>query len=205
MDIQSIVNFFNDVPNLISVFTLIITACTLAYSYKFGKDSQKISIVAQKRSIRIEQLRKLTSRIISSSECITRGINPTELPKYQALLISDVNALSSLLQYVYEKDIELIDYAKDIMNILCSEDNNYSTEEMQCLIRTFWYKSDLYIGTEFERLKKEASGKMERSGGIQDSQTTFDGIYKSLERESMRMRSLHKCKYLFEEESNNNE
>ena len=205
MDIQKISSFFTDIPNLISLLTLVITACTLAYSYKFGKDSQKVSIVAQKRSIRIDQLRMLSAKIISSAECIIRGINTTELSKYQSTLIYDVNALSSQLQYVYEKDIELIDSAKDIMNKLCSGDQDYSTEEINDLIKTFWYKSDLYIGTEFERLKKEASGIVEPSGGIKDSKSTFDGIYKCLEKEAIRMRKKQKCKYLTELELSNND
>ncbi len=194
MDIETIKGFLSkaieDMPLFLSFCTFVFTAITLLYSYKFAKDSNKISVVAQKRSKRIDEMRQSSSKIISNAECIIRKLDEKNNAKYKASLVFEVNYYVSLLQYVYEKDIELIDMAKSIAESLCNNQNKMDEEELLNLIRRFWYRTDLYIGTEFERLKKEASGKVEKSGGVEDSSLTFSGIYTRLEKESQRVKNL---------------
>ena len=72
MDIETIRAFLSglmkDMPFFLSFCTFVFTAITLVFSYKFAKDNNKISVIAQKRSNRIDEMRLSSSRIISNAE-----------------------------------------------------------------------------------------------------------------------------------------
>lgn len=196
MDFQGVKVLISGIISNISLFlsfcTFLFTAITLLYSYKFAKDSNKIGVIAQKRSKRIDEMRQSSSRIISNAECLVRKLDGKNKGKYKAALEFEVNNFVSQLQYIYKKDIELIDLAKSIADILCCNQPLEDDKEIKMLINRFWYCTDLYIGTEFERLKREAIGKVEKSGGLKDASMTFDCIYKHLEKESKITRPLQK-------------
>ena len=157
---------------LTSIATLIVSVAAIILSAKVSKDTQKVSLVAQKRSKRIDDLRLYSSDIISIALCRAKGIDEADL---NSKIIIGVARFTSLLQYVYPRDIELIDIAHTIQEGVIKGNQNLERDAY-----VFWKKVDLYIGTEYERLKKESEGIMPRSGDVSDSIISFESIYDSL-------------------------
>ena len=48
------------------------------------------------------------------------------------------------------------------------------------MIEKLWIYTDLYIGTEHERLKLEVEGKFQNSGETEKEATSFEDIYQKL-------------------------
>lgn len=163
------------------VATIIISSLTLYKSSITAKNERQVSILTQKRSDRISELRTYSSSILSLAEIILykNGVNADE---EKASLITSVRSFNSVLQYIYDKDIELIDLALDIEHKMLNFDSNTDRDELLELLDTYWKKCDLYIGVEFERLKNETSGQFSKLGLEENS---FTEIYdKLVEREN---------------------
>lgn len=157
---------------LTSIATLIVSVAAIILSAKVSKDTQKVSLVAQKRSKRIDDLRLYSSDIVSVAICRAKGVNDEDL---NSIIIIGVARFTSLLQYIYPRDIELINNAHAIQEAVIKGDANLEQKAYD-----FWKKVDLYIGTEYERLKKESEGIMPQSGDVSDSIVSFESIYDSL-------------------------
>ena len=175
-------NFLN-ILNIISlIFASLISVLALYNTNKIQTQEHQVSIMAQKRSERIDMMRKYSSRIISSCKMLAY-IDLQDKTDIQKELISAVNSFNSLLQYIYPHDIELINLAKELENIFvcdCIESKELALEKTEI----FWKKTDLYIGTEYERLKTEASGKFNATGEVKGEENTFSAIYNKLKEEA---------------------
>lgn len=180
-------NFLNILNILSLIFASLISVIALYNTNKIQTQEHQVSIMAQKRSERIDLMRKYSSRIISSCKTLA-CIDVRDKTEIQKDLISAVNSFTSLLQYIYPHDIELIDLAKELENIFICD--NIDSKEL-ALQKTdiFWKKTDLYIGTEYERLKIEASGKFNDSGEVEGEENTFSAIYAKLEDEAKKRAS----------------
>ena len=170
---------------LTSIATLIVSIAAIILSAMVSKNTQKVSLVAQKRSKRIDDLRAYSSDIVSAALCRAkeRG-NEVDL---DSKIIIGVARFTSLLQYVYPRDIELIDLAHAIQENAIKGNENLEHDAYY-----FWKKVDLYIGTEYERLKKESEGVMPESGNVSESLNSFDSIYDSLQTASQQFDSIKK-------------
>ena len=94
-----------------------------------------------------------------------------------------MSCLTSQLQYIYEHDIELIDVAKWVENALVFADYPPEAEVIDIMIEKLWLLTDIYVGTEHERLKLEVSGQFQDSGETEKEATSFEGIYSSLKQQ----------------------
>lgn len=171
-----------DIIQILSIaVTIVISSLTLYKSSKVAKNDRQVSVLTNKRSDRISEMRTFSASILSLSEIIIYK-NGTNADDEKASLITSVRSFNSVLQYIYDKDIELIDLAMEIKGRMICFDINSNKDEIINLLNTFWKKCDLYIGVEFERLKNESSGKFTKLGTEENS---FSTIYEKLvERES---------------------
>ena len=168
-------NEFLAIINVVAAIgATIISTITLFTTKKLQTMQQKVNIMANKRSDRIDLMRSYSAQVLSNAKTFLYGINKEE-NKFN--LLSAVDNFNSLLQYEYPYDIELIDIANEILN-LCLANND--KEELQVKIKSFWKKCDIYVGVEYERLKKEAQGTFNKSGEVKGESNTFEEIYKKL-------------------------
>ncbi len=159
-----------------SIMTIALSVMAIVLSLKLSKETQKITLLAQKRSVRIDALRQYSARIISAAESVNCEIR---IPENKEELIKNVALFNGQLQYIYPYDIELIDLAISIKKLVLSGAQNDSLLSDTLLL--FWKKVDLYVGTEYERLKKESTGEIESMGAVEDSQELFTSLYEKLE------------------------
>ena len=142
--------------------------------------------MSSKRGDRLEKLRKNSSDIISFSKVIIYNVGDLDKNKY-SLILSE-NKFNSILQYVYEDDVILINLVKKILDSILNVES-INKEEVVNMLNEFWIRCDLYIGIEFERLKEEATGKITRSGD-----PSFD-LYTHIKKEVLlQQKKVHNCK-----------
>lgn len=164
------------------VATIIISSLTLYKSSKAAKNDRQASVLTQKRSERITEIRTFSASILSLSEIILYK-NGIDAEDEKTSLITSVRSFNSVLQYIYDKDIELIDLALDIKQNMIHFGADSDRGEVLRLLNTFWKKCDLYVGVEFERLNVESSGKFNKLG---TEEAYFAEVYEKLvERETM--------------------
>lgn len=163
---------------LMAVATLVVSIFAIILSVKISKDSHKITLVAKKRSDRIEKLRNYSAAIIASAECAVLSENEEYISLSKMNLIKNVRLFVAQLQYIYPYDIQIIDDALIIKEMVI---NSSPKDVLMEKLTIFWKRMDLYIGTEYERLKKESTGELGKSGAVDESINTFDDIYRSLE------------------------
>lgn len=161
------------------LLTLAVSIWTLIESKKDSKIKAVVDTMVQKRSIRIELLRKYSSEIISYSKSIII-IGEGNTLHYKEKLIHVVNRFVALLQYQYPHDIELVDKAREIEKQFALTNHYSSSEESYEILREFWVICDAYIGTEHERLKKESLGNLPESGAVETETSEFEDIYKKI-------------------------
>lgn len=161
------------------LFTLAVSIWTLIESKKDSQTKAITDTMVQKRSLRIEFLRKYSSEIISYSKSIII-IDPDKTLYYKEKLIYSVSRFVSLLQYQYPHDVELIDKAREIENLFALTNNYSSAKDSYEILREFWSICDIYIGTEHERLKKESLGNLPESGAVEAETSEFEDIYKKI-------------------------
>ena len=165
-----------EIINVIGVFgAVFVSAIALFSTKKLQTMGQQVTIMAQKRSSRIDLMRKYSSEITSNAKLVVYGI---ATPVDNSNLVKATSNFIALLQYEYKYDIELIDMANDLLN--CAINATCSNSQLLDKIDEFWQKCDLYVGVEFERLKNESLGMFNKSGEIKDESLTFDGIYEKL-------------------------
>lgn len=162
--------------NVIGVIgATIISAITLYSTKTLQTMQQKVNVMANKRSERIDKMREYSASIISNAKLFLYGISTNES---KVNLISAVDKFISLLQYQYVHDIELVDCANEITKLCLSANLNH--DELKKQIESFWKMCDLYIGVEYERLKLESHGTFNGSGEITKETNTFEAIYEKL-------------------------
>ena len=156
----------------------IISAITLFTTKNLQTMQQKVNVMANKRSERIDSLRNFSADVITYSKLFLYEINGPENKKD---LISAADNFIALLQYEYKHDIELIDCANDVVR-LCLEDK-IDKDRLRERIGQFWTMCDVYVGVEYERLKIESKGLFNGSGEIKSESDTFEQIYQKLRKE----------------------
>ena len=170
---------FLDIINVIGVLgATAISTATLFTTRSLQRNQQKASIMATKRSERIDSMREFSAEIISRGKHVLYGIESKETKRE---LISYVDKFNALLQYEYTHDIELIDCANGLVKICLAEKTN--KEMLENHLASFWKMCDLYEGVEHERLKIESMGDIKGSGNVSGETQTFEDIYKILEGE----------------------
>lgn len=170
---------FLDIANIIGVIgTTVISMLTLFTTRALQRKQQKVNIMANKRSERIDLMREYYASIISCGKHILYNVDTKET---KTTLICYVDKFISLLQYEYIHDIELIDCANDIVDICLSQKLN--KEALESCLQKFWRMCDIYVGVEHERLKNESMGDIAGSGEVDRSAKTFEEIYSILANE----------------------
>ncbi len=165
-----------EIINIVGVLgATAISTINLFTTRALQRSQQKASIMAAKRSERIDFMREFSAGIISRAKHVLYGVETDETKRE---LIEYVDKFISLLQYEYTHDIELIDCANGIVDICLSEEFDRKALENQIL--SFWKRCDVYIGVEHERLKIESMGDINGSGKVNDETQTFEGIYNIL-------------------------
>ena len=166
-----------EIINIIGIMgATIISTITLFTTRSLQRNQQKATIMANKRSERIDLMREYSAGIISHGKQIMYGIDNNET---KSNLICYADKFISLLQYEYIHDVELIDQANAIVNACMSE--KIDKNELNNLIKKFWKMCDIYVGVEYERLKIEAIGNINGSGKVNSETKTFEDIYTVLE------------------------
>lgn len=167
---------FLDVVNIIGVIgTVLISTTTLFTTRALQRSQQKATIMATKRSERIDQMREFSAGIISCGKHILYGIDNEDTKRD---LIRYTAQFNSLLQYAYIRDVETISSANRIVELsLCKE---IDKKALETALLEFWKKCDIYVGVEHERLKTEAMGDINGSGKISSETKTFEEIYSIL-------------------------
>lgn len=168
---------------VLSIATLIISVLTcmmtLIISNRQANIARQADVIVKQRRDRIDLLRKLSASILSYSKMLMMNIDDKE-DDIRKELIKAVNYFAINLQYIYPRDIELIDLAYRIESRLTTNDPK-DCVSLQTLLESFWRNCDLYIGTEYERLKCESSGVLTKCGDTYKQETQFEDIYRKLE------------------------
>ena len=164
---------FIDVINIIGIIgATAISTITLFTTRALQRSQQKATIMANKRSERIDLMREYSAGLISAAKKILYGINEA---KTKSDLISYADKFISLLQYAYRHDVDLIDCAKSIVDTAMCDSPD---KDILCaLIDSFWKMCDVYVGVEYERLKIESMGDIKASGEVKGETKTFEDIY----------------------------
>ena len=170
---------FLDIINIIGVIgATVISTITLFTTRALQRTQQKASIMAKKRSERIDLMREYYAGVLSCAKQILYGIDTAET---QANLICYVDKFISLLQYEYAHDVELIDTANLIVDTCLSD--VVDTALLGIKLQEFWRMCDVYVGVEYERLKVESMGDINGSGEVNSETKTFEDIYQVLQSE----------------------
>ena len=170
---------FLEIVNIIGIIgTVLISTTTLFTTRSLQRSQQKATMMATKRSERIDLMREYSSGIISCGKHILYGVDDTDTKKD---LICYADKFISLLQYEYIHDIELIDNVNDIVELSFCEKTD--KDELALQLMEFWKKCDIYVGVEYERLKIESMGDINGSGEVSSETKTFEGIYSVLAKE----------------------
>ncbi len=167
---------FLDVINIIGVIgATVISTITLFTTRALQRSQQKATVMATKRSERIDLIREYSAGLISCAKHILYEVGGDGT---KAELIRYTDKFNSLLQYEYIHDVELIDCANFIVE-LCLSDNP-DKNEISRVIEKFWKMCDVYVGVEYERLKIESMGDINGSGEVKSEKKTFEDIYSIL-------------------------
>ena len=170
---------FLDIINVVGIVgATVISTITLFTTRALQRTQQKASMMASKRSQRIDLMREYSAGIISSGKQIFYGIETEET---KANLICYTDKFNSLLQYEYIHDVELIDCANAIVEIALK--NDVSKGALIDKVHDFWRMCDVYVGVEYERLKIESMGDIHGSGKVNSENKTFEDIYNILVKE----------------------
>ena len=165
-----------DIINIIGVAgATVISTLTLFTTRALQRTQQKVSIMAAKRSERIDLMREFSAGIISCGKHIFYGVDTAET---KASLICFTDKFISLLQYEYVHDVELINSANLIVEICLSQ--SIDKDALKLELEKFWKMCDVYVGVEYERLKIESMGDIHRSGEVKSETKTFEDIYSIL-------------------------
>lgn len=167
---------FLDIINIIGVIgATVISTITMFTTRSLQRNQQKATVMATKRSERIDLMREYSAGIISHGKHILYGI---DTPDTKAALICYADKFISLLQYEYLHDVELIDTANAIVDACLSE--RLDRDLLKLRLKEFWKMCDIYVGVEYERLKIESMGDINGSGEINGETKTFEDIYNVL-------------------------
>lgn len=162
-----------DIINVVGIVgATAISTITLFTTRALQRAQQKATIMANKRSERIDLMREYSAGLISSGKHILYGIDSNDT---KANLICFADKFNSLLQYEYVHDVELIDSANKIVKICLNKDIN--KEALEAELTHFWKMCDVYVGVEYERLKIESMGDIKGSGEVNGETKTFEDIY----------------------------
>ncbi|MGN1103339.1 MAG: hypothetical protein ACI4QI_00535 [Candidatus Coproplasma sp.] len=165
--------------NVVGVLaTIIVSAITLFHTRNLQMMQQKVNIMVNKRSERIDSMRKFSADILTCAKLFLHKLDDEKTKKE---LLYAVDSFNSLLQYAYKHDVELIDCANDIVRLcLAGELDSIMLNEK---IEKFWSMCDIYVGVEYERLKIESQGTFNKSGAVKSESNTFEQIYQKLANE----------------------
>ena len=167
---------FLDVINIIGVIgATVISTITLFTTRALQRHQHKATVMATKRSERIDLMREYSAGIISHGKHVLYGV---DTPNTKSTLICYADKFISLLQYEYIHDVELIDTANAIVEVCLSE--SVDKELLNIKLQKFWRMCDIYVGVEYERLKIEAMGDIKGSGEVSGETKTFEDIYSIL-------------------------
>ncbi len=167
---------FLDIINIIGVIgATVISTITLFTTRALQRSQQKATVMAAKRSERIDLMREYSSGLISCAKHIFYGIGGDDT---KAELIRYTDKFNSLLQYEYVHDVELIDCANSIVELCLSD--NLDKAGIKLAVEKFWKMCDVYVGVEYERLKIESMGDINGSGEVKNETKTFEDIYNIL-------------------------
>ena len=177
-----------DIINIVGVIgATIISAITLFTTRSLQRSQQKATIMATKRSERIDLMREYSAGIISSGKLVLYGLEDKQT---KANLICFADKFNSLLQYQYKHDVELINYANAIVENCVAK--QIDKEALKINIQKFWQMCDVYVGVEYERLKIESMGDIKGSGEVKGEAKTFEDIYVILESQQKEYTKLDK-------------
>ena len=167
---------FIDTINIIgAIGTVLISTATLFTTRALQRSQQKVTIMATKRSERIDYMRDYSAGIIS---CVKHIIYDLANDDTKRELVCYIAKFNSLLQYAYTHDVEIIDNTNRILEISLCE--NVDKKKLEEELLEFWKKCDVYVGVEHERLKNESMGNINGSGKINCEHQTFESIYRVL-------------------------
>ncbi len=160
--------------------TMFISAITLFTTKALQKTQQQTSIMATKRSERIEKMRENSAGIISCVRCIIYDLDDKQTTLD---LLSHAHNFILLLQYQdeYKQDVDLIKKIHAIINLCLAKEIDKNELEME--LTDFWWKCNVYIGADFERLKRESVGNITKSGRISKEANSFEQIYSMLQKD----------------------
>lgn len=168
-----------DILEIINVFgiigTGIISVATLFTTRSLQRKQQKATIMANKRSERIDLMREFSAGVISCGKCIFYDVDNVDT---KVNLIGYTDKLNSLLQYEYIHDVEIIDCANAIVEVCLSKKVDKGL--LKRYLQEFWKICDVYVGVEYERLKLESMGEINRSGNVNSETKMFEDIYQIL-------------------------
>ncbi len=165
-----------EIINIIGIIgATAVSTITLFTTRSLQRSQQKATIMATKRSERIDLMREYSAGIISCGKQILYGVENDETKRE---LITFTDKFNSLLQYEYLHDVELINCANEIVEICLAQEKDQKI--LSGKIREFWSMCDVYVGVEYERLKIESMGDINGSGKVHSETKTFEDIYSVL-------------------------
>ena len=174
---------FLDVINVVGVLgATLISTVTLFTTRSLQRSQQKATMMANKRSERIDLMREYSAEIISLGKHIVFGVDSSDT---KAQLIRYVDRFNSLLQYEYIHDVEMIDTANAIVSACLADTVDKS--RLASVLDKFWKMCDVYVGVEYERLKVESMGDINGSGEVSNETKTFEDIYSIIARQQCEM------------------
>ena len=162
------------VESLALAGTLLITIVNLFTTSALTRSQQQSSIMSTKRSERIDKMREHSAGFISCCEYLLHDLNDKNTKRD---LLHHGHSMISMLQYFdeYTYDVDLIKTTHKIMELCLEEDIDEA--QLRRLIKSFWWMCNVYIGADFERLKIESLGKINKGGASEKEATSFDALY----------------------------
>ena len=167
---------FKDLFDTIGILaTILISTVTLFTTRAMQISQQQTTIMAAKRSERIDLMRKYSAGLISCGKQLLYGIAGR---KTKAKLVCYAENLISLLQYAYPLDVVWVDCINSIVRTCMKKELN--KKKLKRMLREAWRICDIYVGVEHERLKNESKGNINGSGKVNMEAKTFEDLYKEL-------------------------
>ena len=155
----------------------LITAAGVIGALISNANMQQTSIMAGKRSARLDQLRERTAGIMNTVGMYIRG---TADSSTKVELLDHYHGFITLLQYQdnYTQDKCLLEQLKVVVDLCKAEP--IDTKALEHETNVLWWMCNVYIGADFDRLKTESQGLIQRAGNVLREAQTFENFHEKL-------------------------
>ena len=164
-----------DLVDLLSAIGVISASCVSAVAIFSNHSMQKTSIMAGKRSNRIDKMREHTTGILNAVKQMTCEISDINTTKD---LLDHYHGFISLLQFQddYNHDKSLMTQLKAVVDLCLT--GNPDKVQLEYEVKALWWLCNVYIGADFERLKNESRGRIKNGGMILKEAKGFDDFHR---------------------------